>query len=145
MVRSMLPRSPPVPSDCYAARASACLGILIAVPIFFFMYDAVAHRGQPSVPTVGSSTRRLVALEAAVEPGNLPNVDEHADAVIPEVRLPPAKSETVWHRFGVTKNTKVTARSKRQPARIARRHMNPEARSAYAQASPFGFAPPDRP
>ena len=33
---SMLVALPPIPSNCYSTRASACLGILIAVPIFFF-------------------------------------------------------------------------------------------------------------
>jgi hypothetical protein len=142
----MLARLPPVPSNCYGARATACLGILVAVPVFFFMYDAVAHRGQPHLPIVGSATRSLVAPEISAEPGDLPNVaDEHADAVIPAVRLPPAKSEIVSNRFGVTKNIEATARSKRYSTRIARGRVNPEARAAYAQASAFGFIPWGRP
>src|SRR4029077_3882959 len=114
MVRSMLVALPPVPSNCYGARASACLGILIAVQIFFFLYDAVAHRNQP-LPIVGSTTPRPVAPEVSAEPSNLSNAaDENADALAPSVsRLPRAKSETALNRSVATKNIKTAARSKR--------------------------------
>ena len=142
MVRSMLVALPPVPSNCYGPRASACLGIVIAVPIFLFLYDAVAHRNQP-LPIIGSTTPRSVAPEVSAE-SNV--ADESADALAPSVsRLPPAKSETVLHRSVAAKNIKTAARSKRQPARIARGLVNPEGRVAYAQAPVLGFTPWGRP
>jgi hypothetical protein len=146
MVRSMLVALPPVPSNCYGPRASACLGLLIAVPTFFFLYDAVAHRNQP-LPIIGSTTLRPVAPGVSAKPSNLSNVaDESADALTPSVsRLPAAKSETVSHRSAAAKNIKTAARSKRQPARIARGLVNPEGRVAYAQAPSFGFTPWGRP
>ena len=146
MVRSMLTPFPPVPSNCYGARASACLGILIVVPIFFFLYDAVAHRNQP-LPIVGSTMPRPDAPEISAGPSNLPNVaDENAAAPIPSVhRLTPAKSETVLKPSVATKNIKTATRLKRQPDRIAGGRMYPEARAAYAQAPVYGFTPWARP
>jgi hypothetical protein len=146
MVRSMLVALPPVPSNCYGPRASACLGILITVQIFFFLYDAVAHRNQP-LPIIGSTTLRPVAREVSAKPSNLSNVaDESADASTPSIsRSPPAKSETALNRSVAAKNIKITAKSKRQPARIARGLVNPEGRVAYAQAPAFGFTPWGRP
>ena len=146
MVCSMLVALPPIPSNCYGTRASACLGILITVPIFLFLYDAVAHRNQP-LPIIGSTTPRPVAREVSAEPRNLSNVaDASADALIPSVsRSPPAKSETVLNRSVAAKNIKITAGSKRQSARIARGPVNPEGRVAYAQAPVFGFTPWGRP
>ena len=142
----MLTPFPSVPSNCYGARVSACLGILIAVPIFFFLYDAVAHRNQP-LPIVGSTTPRLDAPAISAEPSNLSNVtDENAAARIPAGhRLTPAKPETVLKRSAATKNIKTAARLKRQPVRIARGRMYPEARAAYAQAPVYGFTPWARP
>jgi hypothetical protein len=49
------------------------------------------------------------------------------------------------NRSVAAKNIKITARSKRQPARIARGLVNPEGRVAYAQAPAFGFTPWGRP
>src|SRR5215212_6150960 len=146
MVRSMLVAVPPVPSDCYGTRASACLGILIAVPIFFFLYDAVAHRNQP-LPIVGSTTPRPVPPEVSAEPSNLSNVaDGNADASRPAVsRLPSAKSETALNRSVAAKNIKIAARSNRQPARVARGLVNPEGRTAYAQAPALDVTPWGRP
>jgi hypothetical protein len=89
----------PVPSNYYGSRASACLGILIAVPIFFFLYDAAAHRNRP-LPIVGSTTPHPVVPEVSVEPSNLSNMtNKNAEALIPAVpRLTPAKSEAVLNR-----------------------------------------------
>ena len=141
----MLTPFPSVPSNCYGARVSACLGILIAVPIFFFLYDAVAHRNQP-LPIVGSTTPRLDAPAISAEPSNLSNVaDANAAAPIPAHHLTPAKPETVLKLSAATKNIKTAARLKRQPARIARGRMYPEARAAYAQARVYGFTPWARP
>jgi len=146
MVRSMLVALPPVPSNCYGTRASACLGILTAVPIFFFLYDAVVHRNQ-ALPIIGSTTHRPVAPEVSAEPSKLSNVaNESADALIPSVsRLPPAKSETVSNRSVAAKHFEITARSMRQSARIARGLVNAEGRVAYAQAPVLGFTPWGRP
>jgi len=136
MVCSMLVALPPVPSNCYGTRASACVGILTAVPIFFFLYDAVVHRNQ-ALPIIGSTTPRPVAPEVSAE-SNV--ADESADALAPSVsRLPPAKSETALNRSVAAKNFEITARSKRQSARIARGLVNPEGRVAYAQAPVLGL------
>ena len=107
MVRSMLVALPPVPSDCYGSRASACLGILIAVPIFFFLYDAVAHRNQP-LPIVGSTTLVLSRQRSVQSQENLSNVAHgNADASRSSVsRLPSAKSETALNRSVAAKNIK---------------------------------------
>jgi hypothetical protein len=144
MVCSMIVALPPVPSNCYGPRASACLGILTAVPIFFFLYDAVVHRNQ-ALPIIGSTTPRPVAPEVSAEPSKL-STNESADALIQTVsRLPPAKSEAVLNRSVAAKNFEITARSKRQSARIARGLVNAEGRLAYAQEPVFGFTPWGRP
>jgi len=54
---------PAGPSDCHGTRALACLGISIAVTMFFFLYDAVAHRNQPYMPIIGSTDTDRAAPE----------------------------------------------------------------------------------
>src|SRR6476661_2795766 len=127
MVCWMLGALPPVPRDCYGTRASACLGILTAVPIFFFLYDAVVHRTQ-ALPIIGSTTPRPVAPEVSAEPTKLSNV----------AKATAAKSETVSNRSVAAKNFEIAPRSKRQSARIARGRVDPEGRVAYAQAPVLG-------
>ena len=56
----MLAPLPPGPSNCYGTRALACVGISVAVTMFFLFYDAVAHRNQSYMPIIGS-----IGFEAA--------------------------------------------------------------------------------
>src|SRR4051812_18692218 len=70
----MLPPLPRVPQNNYGPRLIACFAILIAVPIFFSVYDAIAHRDQPHVPMLGFARSPTAPAEATTQRSDFPDV-----------------------------------------------------------------------
>ena len=138
----MLPRPPRVPSDCYGTRSLACLAILGAVPLFFYAYDAIAHREPPFTPVLGANVRHLD--QERFQRGPFLAVDMYSHSIgMAMADVPLAKLSRVESK----QPARVRDREKK-PIKVAaapRRHRTvssyPDARNAFAQAPGFGWTP----
>jgi hypothetical protein len=121
----------------------ACVAITVATVGFFWTYDAIAHRDNPSVPSFSHATaseRRPVRMpetpETLVPDMNAPEI-VRANADVPPSARHRALAVEAEHSPAVSK----AAKPPKKKTHTVRK-LSPEAQQAYASAPSFvGSAP----
>ena len=139
---------PVVPSDNYAARLLACCALAMCVIVFFWAYDAIAHRSTAYVPSLtqtpggdARSHRSMTGSESLAPDMNSAAVLlAQSDVPVGTQSVPsgPEKSEAIPIARPVKK---LVRGSHKKSIRVAKSKNRAEGRGVYAQAPSFGFAP----
>lgn len=123
----------------------SCMAIAFFVGIFFWAYDAIAHRDTPFAPATATSAPRRPLSAANLVPPEAPAPDLHSPAVSlanADVPAPPTAPEA-QPATTIEKATPAALAPPRKPRVRTVRKLPPEAAQAYASApgffrSPFG-------
>jgi hypothetical protein len=146
---------PQAPSNYMGTRITICAVLGLIVTGFFIVYDAMVHRGAPSLP-VSQASYRERAVERGSEEVKVPDMKSAGVAFASADVSPPAQFQSAQnspenfatHAAAVPQKRQVSkvqvsrsvqeAHPRRLSPRIAT--VRKEGRAAYAQSF-FGFAP----
>jgi hypothetical protein len=148
---------PQAPSNYVGTRITICAVLGLIVMGFFIAYDAMVHRGTPSLPVSQASYQeRAYPVERGTEEVKVPDMKSAGVAFASADVSPPAEFQSAQNAPGNfatkepvgpkkvrklrTSRPVQEAHQRRLPARIATVRVPKEGRAAYAQSF-FGFSP----
>ena len=124
----------------YGSAVLACAAIILFVGVFFWAYDAIAHRETPFVPTTAASAPRSSLVAAKRIPPEAPAPDLHSPAVsLANADVPQELLATAPEKATPADRQAEVPPKKRRVRAIKK--LPPEAAQAYASEHGFFRAP----